>query len=102
MSDQSACRVLQLPDLPDWADLRTARPPGGGVVVAALVAGALADLAVRSGGWSLVRALPRLGPAPQGVLLEDICSVPARATGGWAAWNRSERNAIAARNQVCR
>jgi uncharacterized protein DUF4153 len=48
---------LVLPDLPDWADLRTARPPGGGVVVAALVAGALADLAVRSGGWSLAGAL---------------------------------------------
>ncbi|MGH9037316.1 MAG: hypothetical protein ACRD0O_16285, partial [Acidimicrobiia bacterium] len=41
---------LILPDLPDWADLRLARPPDGTVVVAALVAGAMADVAVRSGG----------------------------------------------------
>ncbi|MGH8974868.1 MAG: DUF4153 domain-containing protein [Acidimicrobiia bacterium] len=48
---------LLLPDLPDWADLKTARPPNGGVVVAALVAGLLADLAVRSGGWCLAGAV---------------------------------------------
>lgn len=41
---------LILPDRPDWAELRLARPAGGGVVVAALVAGVVADLAVRSGG----------------------------------------------------
>lgn len=50
----------------------------------------------------LVRALPRLDPATQAKVLDHVCSVPAEAEGGWAAWNRSERKAIAARNQVCR
>lgn len=49
----------------------------------------------------LVRALPRLDPATQTEVLAHVCSGPARAGGGWAAWNRSERAAIAARNQVC-
>ncbi|MGH9002611.1 MAG: DUF4153 domain-containing protein, partial [Acidimicrobiia bacterium] len=50
----------------------------------------------------LVRTLPRLAPVDQANVLAHICEVPAEAGGSWAAWNRSERRAIAARNQVCR
>jgi hypothetical protein len=50
----------------------------------------------------LVRSLPRLDPDAQAEVLSHICSVPATPKGGWAAWNESERAAIAARNQVCR
>ncbi|MGH9042346.1 MAG: DUF4153 domain-containing protein, partial [Acidimicrobiia bacterium] len=50
----------------------------------------------------LVRTLPRLDPANQANVLAHVCDVPAEAEGGWAAWNRSEHKAIAARNQVCR
>jgi hypothetical protein len=49
----------------------------------------------------LVRTLPRLDLATQAEVLAHICTLPASPEGGWAGWNRSERRAIAARNQVC-
>ncbi len=50
----------------------------------------------------LVRTLPRLDAATQAEVLAHVCGVPAKAEGGWAGWNHSERKATAARNQVCR
>jgi hypothetical protein len=49
----------------------------------------------------LVRSLPRLEAATRAAVLNHVCSRPATADGGWAAWNGSERAAIAARNRVC-
>ncbi len=49
----------------------------------------------------LVRTLPRLDATTQAAVLAHVCEVPATADGGWAGWNRSERKAIAARDQVC-
>jgi hypothetical protein len=49
----------------------------------------------------LVRSLPRLEAATRAEVLNHVCSRPATADGGWAAWNGSERAAIAARNRVC-
>jgi hypothetical protein len=49
----------------------------------------------------LVRSLPRLEAATRAAVLNHVCSRPATADGGWAAWNGSERAAIAARNKVC-
>jgi hypothetical protein len=50
----------------------------------------------------LVRSLPRLDAAAHAEVLNHVCSVASTPKGGWAAWNDSERAAIAARNQVCR